>query len=101
MLNIRRLLILIVLVSAATTGMVMGARWTGSGLESGAAIEMEKPSAQYSAVQAGIKDLENGSKNSRHWPLYAGVLSLTGFYIIARITGVKKRIKSNNLRLKA
>lgn len=97
--KIRRLLVVIILLSAATTGMVMGARWTGSDSEPSAAIELEKPAPQYTAVQAGVKENpEKDQASSHHWSLYAGVLALTGFYITARTIGVKKRRKNNNLR---
>ena len=97
--KIRRLLVVMILLSAATTGMVMGARWTSSDSNSGAAIELEKPAAQYTAVQAGVKEKpEEDSENSHHWSLYTGVLALTGLYITARTIGARKRIKNNNLR---
>jgi|GEM_PF-6861869 hypothetical protein len=96
--KIRRLFVVMILLSAALTGMVMGARWTGGDSDPGTAIELEKPAAQYTAVQAGAKEKPaQDSANSRDWTLYTGVLVLTGLYVTARITGVKKRGKKNDL----
>ena len=96
--KIRRLFIAMILLSAALTGMVMGARWTSGGSEQGTVIESEKPTAQYAAVQAGAKEKPAQDSTDRHdWTLYTGVLVLTGLYATARITGVKKRGKNNHL----
>ncbi|MEN6391618.1 MAG: hypothetical protein ABFD04_14490 [Syntrophomonas sp.] len=85
--KLKRLLVVIILLSAATTGMVMGARWTGS--------ESEKPAAQYMEVQTGVEEKPEGdSANSHNWAVYSGVLALTGLYITGRIIGVKKRSKT-------
>ncbi|MEQ8175874.1 MAG: hypothetical protein ABRQ26_12480 [Syntrophomonadaceae bacterium] len=97
--KIRRLFVVTILLGAAITGLALGAQWTGSESDSGAAIEPDKPAAQYNSVQAGAKEqMETDAPNSYNWALYTGVSALTGLYITARIIGARKRGKNKNLR---
>ena len=92
MLKPRRLFVVTILLGAAITGLTMGARWTAREADLGAAIELEKPAPQYNSAQAGAKEqMEVDLPNSCNCALYTGVSALPGFYMTAKVKGVRNR----------